>query len=85
MTQTTATMGAEIMAQNAATSDYYKSLTDRGIDPHAPAGPDRDDLDEMGFEACTMCDDMFESRALNEHGQCESCEDDKRQDGGFRG
>lgn len=55
MTQTTDSMAAEIVAQNAATSDFYKSLTDRGIDPHAPAGPGVDDLLEMGIVACQDC------------------------------
>lgn len=48
--------GAAVMASNAATSDFYKSLTDCGIDPHAPAGPDADDLADMGYVNCHECD-----------------------------
>ena len=38
--------GADIAAGNARQNDYYRALTDRGIDPFAPAGPDADDVED---------------------------------------
>ncbi len=43
-----------IAAGNARSSEFFRALTDRGIDPYAPAGPGPDDLDDDG-PACADC------------------------------
>lgn len=56
----------EIIVSLHAESEHYRSLTDRGIDPHTPAGPDLDDLDAdqvdadmLGLTQCANCDWNF--------------------------
>ena len=60
------TEGAQIIASLHEQSGFYRSYTDRGIDPHAPAGPDLDDLDAdqvdadmLGLTQCANCDWNF--------------------------
>lgn len=53
---TTDILDAEIVADLHRESEFYRSFTDRGIDPHAPAGPDADDLADMGYVNCHECD-----------------------------
>lgn len=66
------------MADNATRSDFFRSLTDRGIDPYAPAGPDADDLLDMGLVACGDCDrviDVSECHSACTDGAAGTCGD----------
>ena len=64
--------GAEIIASLAEQNDFYRSLTDRGIDPFVPAGPALDDLDAdqvdadmLGLTQCSQCDWNFPDDEIN--------------------
>ncbi len=47
-----------IAAGNARSSEFFRALTDRGIDPFAPSGPDpgdRDYVEPDEEETCADC------------------------------
>lgn len=78
---TDAEIDREIVADLHRGSEFYRSYTDRGIDPHAPAGPDADDLADMGYVNCGDCGLLIEEAMSNlacsdgARGCCGDCHD----------